>query len=107
MKPRIRLLRPHLRNHLAINFAGKTGVEPKYYCIDNSSVQGFGVTPKAAYDSWKQKDVLRSRTPRHMIWNRIECRRWYYEGCPPINVNVFGKHIVGYDPSTDELILRG
>lgn len=83
----------------------------KYVCHDNFLIIGFGSSMEEAYWDWYHRHHRRVRIPRVGHADLETCKSWYAQGCPPIemfaevrgqNLNVFS-----YDPSTDELILRG
>jgi hypothetical protein len=81
-------------------------------CHDDLYIFGYGNTPYLAYLDWKIREQRRTRMPRAGIWNKKSCVRWFREGCWVMR-SYIGRikgpamQIFGYDPSTDELILRG
>lgn len=84
-------------------------------CHDDYYTTGFGRTPALAYLDWMQRHLTVTRIPRTIInngskvgyWNRKAAYRWWAEGCKPIRSYIGRRQIIGYDPATDELILRG
>lgn len=79
----------------------------QWKCHDDHYMVGHGVTKEEAYEDWRVKEQRRARIPRRGMWNLQGCRRWFKEGCWRIRSYIGHLHIVGYDPTTDELILRG
>jgi len=82
-------------------------------CHDDFYIFGHGYTPYLAYVDWKIREQKRTRVPRAGVWNKKSCMQWFREGCWVMRSylgQVGGapsKQFFGYDPSTDELILRG
>lgn len=96
IKPKIQLT-PHPRGLIAL----------KWICHNNWFIQGYGNTPKEAYENWCSKTTRYTRIPRRGYWNMQDCRRWYMRNCPRVRSYIGTKLIVAYDPTTDELLLQG
>lgn len=79
----------------------------KWICHNNLNVIGYGKTPDMAYAHWFVRHNTITRIPRKGVWNKRDTMAWWSRGCPYSNTFIQLKHLVAYDPSTDELILRG
>jgi hypothetical protein len=91
IKPRVRFIPDQMR----------------WLCDDNCLTIGFGVTPLLAFADWQMRSNRVTSIPRHGHWNIRDCMNWWRNGCKRISVFINGKRIVGYDQSSDSLILRG
>jgi hypothetical protein len=86
-----------------------------WLCHDNYLICAYGYSPYMAYLTWAIRESQRNRVPRRGSWNKKSCMDWYRQGCKTIhfyytatlNGSRRPRQIFGYDPSTDELILRG
>lgn len=78
-----------------------------YVCHNDYYITGRGETPLLAFVDWEHRMDLRSRVARRGVWNMQSCRQWFNAGCKAIRVYLGHRQIFGYDPKTDELILRG
>lgn len=102
----IRKIKPRIG--IAVNmFLPGSHLPKRWACHDDYFMVGHGDTPEEAYADWKLKEVKRSRVARRGIWNMRDCLRWYHAGCKVIRSYLGSRQIVGYDFTTDELILRG
>jgi hypothetical protein len=88
----------------------------RYISTQSYYIRGTGATPKEAFLEWHRKYHRVATLPRHSVWNKRACLAWWHSGCPPISevtwhadssTVVVLKHIIGYDPKSDRLLLRG
>lgn len=79
----------------------------EWICHDDCFIVGYGITPESAYINWKSKESRRTRLSRRFMWNLRDCFNWYLKGCKTIRFYIGNLQIVGYDPTHDELIMRG
>lgn len=102
----VRKIKPRIG--IAVNmFRAGSHLPKRWACHDDYFMVGHGDTPEEAYAEWKIKEARRSRVKRYGIWNRRDCLAWFFNGCKVIRSYLGNQQIVGYDYSTDELILRG
>jgi hypothetical protein len=92
-----------VRPRLKFDLVAQLWVCYTYY----GSFKASGETPQAAWEAWKVRDQRVSRVSRVGRWNRQGCMSWFRDGCFIINSWIGNQVIFGYDPTTDELILKG
>lgn len=99
-------VRPHIWQE-----AGKFLCARKEFKHPERRVMGEGLTALDAWVSWKIKDQRRTRIPRAGVQNKRDTMRWFKEGAYWCSHYVHHRgqalHFFGYDPTTDEIILRG
>jgi hypothetical protein len=102
----VRKIKPRIG--IAANmFLYGSSLPKRWACHDDYFISGFGDTPAEAYADWKAKEARRARVKRYGIWNKKDCLAWFFQGCKVLRSYLGVQQIVGYDYSTDELILRG
>lgn len=104
--PLLRTTQCNQKPHLKFNSERR-----EWVCHDDYYVFGFGATFKEAYLNWDKKSKRFVAIPRKSIWNIESCTEWWLAGCQRIRIgiNIEGecRFFWGYDPTTDQLILRG
>lgn len=102
-KPRICKVKP-------LASSGWQESKGKWLCHNNFFTTAQGDTPQQAYHNWRERMKTLTNIPRAGTWNKKDVMNWFLQGCYPIRSYVGvnpQKRIVGYNPSTDELILQG
>jgi hypothetical protein len=85
--------------------------KPAGHSYPEYSINGMAPTALEAWARWKIRDQRRVRIPRAGIQNKRDTRNWFFDGCFYISSYISHEGVLriihGYDPITDELILRG
>jgi len=100
---------PDLRNRILTRPRLRYDAETKTWTCSTywGCFRANGITKEEAWAAWKVKDQRTHRVPRLGIQNKRRTLSWFRQGCFLINSWIGDKVIFGYDPTTDELILKG